>query len=143
MNQADYHDADLLLRLFDLRREAKLRQAREFALHTCKFKDYPDFLRKYGRNHKQNVMIGMVFGYWEMACLLVDRGLLNRDLFDASHFEQVQLWYKFKPVIEGRRKEWNFPDAMKNLERVATSHPAAGFMAQQTSPPKKKAAGAR
>jgi hypothetical protein len=59
----------------------------------------------------------------------VDRGLIDKDLFDTCTTEHVFLFLKFRPVIEGFRKEWNFPQMLASLERVATSHP--GFAEMQ------------
>ena len=138
-----YYDADLLLRVYDLRRETRIRQARDFVLHKCSFKDYEDFKKKYPEDSPGRAHIGMVFTYWDMVCALVARGLLDEDLFNTCNTEHVFLWFKYKPVITGGRAEYQFPAHLASLEKVAMRHPAAAKMeqwvAQMASPPPKKA----
>jgi hypothetical protein len=138
-----YYDADLLLRVYDLRRESRLRDARDFVLTQCHFKDYADFKKKYSEENEQAQRhIGMVFTYWDMVCALVARGLLDEELFSTCNGEHVFLWFKFKPVILGRRAEYGFPELLSSLEKVATRHPAAVQIAQfvASQPPTKQAA---
>lgn len=124
-SNATPEDAKLLLQLYDLRREKRLRQARDFIRQDCKFKDYKDFLKRYPEGSKENTYIGMVAGYWELACTLVAKGLIDEDLFQATNFEHVGVWFKLKPVFEGWRKQYQYDDIMKNLETIATRSPAA------------------
>lgn len=118
-------DAKLLLQLYDLRREKMLRRARDFVQRDCKFKNYKDFTKRYREGSKQSTYVGMVVGYWDMACTLVAKGLINEELFNATTFEHVTVWFKFKPLAEAWRKEYKFPDIMRSLETIATRHPGA------------------
>ncbi len=131
-------DAKLLLQLYDLRREKLLRRARDFVQRGCKFKNYKDFEKRYPLGSKERNYIGMVLGYWNLACTLVGKGLLNEELFQATNFEHVGLWFKFKPVVEEFRKQLKHP-VFASLEAVAGRHPAAGRYPQR--PPAKKKAG--
>jgi hypothetical protein len=124
-SQATHEDAKLLLQLYDLRREKKLRQARDFVGRELKFKDFKDFQKRYPDASKGGLFIGMVLGYWDMACTLVAKGLIAEDLFNATNYEHMAVWQKLKPVIEGWRKQYNYPDFAKSLEAVASRHPAA------------------
>jgi hypothetical protein len=127
MASPSHEDAKLLLELYDLRREKRLRQARDFIGHSLKFKDYKDFQKRYPEGSKEGTFIGMVLGYWDMACTLVNRGLIAEDLFQETNFEHVAVWFKLKPIIEAWRKEYQFPDFAKSLEAVATRHPGASY----------------
>jgi len=137
---ATHEDARLLLELYDLRREKRLRQARDFVQLELKFKDYKDFQKRYPEGSKQGNYVGMVTGYWEMACTLVAKGLIAEELFNATNFEHVAIWFKLKPIIEGWRKEYHYDEIMKNLETVATGHPAAAAFAPEPEKGKKKKA---
>jgi len=122
---ATHEDAKLLLQLYDLRREKRLRQARDFVQRDCKFKDYKDFQKRYPEGSKQATYIGMVLGYWDMACTLVEKGLIAEDLFNATNYEHVWMWQKLRPLIEAWRKQYSFPAYAAALEAVANRHPAA------------------
>ena len=122
---ATHEDAKLLLQLYDLRREKRLRQARDFVGRELKFKDYKDFQKRYPDASKGGLFIGMVLGYWDMACTLVAKGLIAEDLFNATNYEHVAVWQKLKPIIEAWRKQYNYPDFARSLEAVAGRHPAA------------------
>ena len=118
-----YNDADLLLRIYELRREPKLRAARDFMNKKCSFRDYDEYKKKYPMGSPAGQAWGMVIGYWDMVCALVDRGALDKDLFNICTSEHVFLYLKYRQVIEGGRREANFPEMFASLERVATSHP--------------------
>lgn len=124
-SHATHEDAKLLLQLYDLRREKRLRQARDFVGRELKFKDYKDFQKRYPDASKEGLFIGMVLGYWDMACTLVAKGLIAEDLFNATNYEHVAVWQKLKPIIEAWRKQYNYPDFARSLETVAARHPAA------------------
>lgn len=127
MEPSNYHDADLLLRIYDMRRETQLRQARDL-VKTLKFKDAADFQKRYPEDSAGSKALGKVFGYWELVCTLVDKGLLNEELFQVTNFEHVMTWYRFKSVVESWRKEWNYPELALPLQRIAERHPAYKMM---------------
>lgn len=132
--KANREDARLLLQLYDLRREKVLRRARDFVQKDCQFKDYKDFVKKYPEGGKQAKYVGMALGYWDMACTLAARGLIHEELFNATNFEHMALWFKFKPVIEGWRKQWKYPGLMAALEQVALRHSVAAAYQQAAAP---------
>ncbi len=124
-SEATKEDAQLLLELYDLRREKVLRRARDFVQNGCTFKNYGDFQKQYRNGSRKYNYVGMVLGYWDMACTLVAQGLINEELFNSTNFEHVGLWFKFRPLVEAWRKESKRPDLMRNLETIAVRHPAA------------------
>ena len=137
---ATQEDAKLLLQLYDLRREKVLRRARDFVGKDCKFKDYKDFVKKYPEGSKQRTYVGMALGYWDMACTLVVKGLLDEDLFNSTSFEHVALWFKFKSLAEAWRKEYHHPGIMESLQALAERHPAAATYQQKPKVKKDKKA---
>ncbi len=142
MPQATQEDARLLLQVYDMRREARLRQARDFFGRQLKFKDYADFNKRYPQSSKGAAHVAMLLGYWDTVCTLVDKGLLNAELFQSTTFEHVSVWFKLKPVIEGWRKDYQYPSFAASVEAVAKAHPgAASYMqweAEAAAKPKKK-----
>jgi len=131
-----YEGARLLLQLYDLRREKALRRARDFVNRELKFKDVKDFNRRHPEGSKGMRYIGMVIGYWETACALVSRGLIDEDLFNAVTYEHLEVWKKLKPLVAAWRKQWQAPQMLQALEEVATRHPV--MAAAANTPAKKK-----
>ncbi len=112
-------DADIILRLYDLRREPEMRKARD----TVFTEFWPDSVeellaatRAYGTD--LNRYIRQVFGYWEMACSLVVSGALNEDLFFACSHEMYPLFAKVHRFVGEFREATNSPDAFANIERL-------------------------
>ena len=138
MAEPTQEDAKLLLQLYDLRREKVLRRARDFVQRDCKFKDYKDFTKRYPEGTKERTYVGMALGYWDLACTLVLKGLLNEDLFNSTNFEHVAMWYKFRSLAENWRKEFQYPGIMQALETVASRHPVAAAFQQAPAAPKGK-----
>ena len=136
---ANHEDARLLLELYDLRREKVLRRARDFVGQDLKFKDFQDYQKRYPEGGKQSRYVAMVLGYWDLACALVARGLINEELFNATNFEHVGVWFKLRPVVEALRKRYRSEWIMKSLETVATRHPGAATYAQMMEGDGKKA----
>ncbi len=127
MDSPNYQDADLLLRIYDMRRETQLRQARDL-VQKMKFKDAADFEKRHPEKSPGSRALGKVLGYWELVCTLVDKELLNEELFQQTNFEHVSVWFLFKPVVEAWRKEWNYPELALPLQRVAERHPGYKMM---------------
>ena len=125
VSEPTQEDAKLILELYDLRREKALRRARDFVQKGCKFKNYKDFNKRYPEGSKERTYVGMALGYWDLACTLVVKGLINEDLFNATNFEHVGLWFKFQPLAEAWRKEYKYDGIMRSLETLASRHPAA------------------
>jgi len=94
-------DAELILKLYDLRREPRMRQARQWVMHEFNPKNLDELLavqRDFGSD--QNQMWRQVIGYWEMAAALVLHGALDRELFLESNGENLFLMAKFGQLSE-------------------------------------------
>ena len=115
----DHHDAELLLRLYDLRREDRLREAREWFMKEMKMESAQDFAARVPRGSREHASYRMVTSYWEMAASLVTRGLINEDLFFENTGELWIVWQKIKHLAPSTRETFKNPHAWKNLETVA------------------------
>jgi len=114
-DKADHTDAELILRLYDLRREAVMRKARNdlfLKFHPKSYKDVQDVQK---RNHPLNTAYRMVSSYWEMAAGFVKHGILNADLFAENCGEGLFLYAKVEPYVGQLRHEYA-PTAYVNLE---------------------------
>ena len=114
----DHHDAELVLRLYELRREPTMREAR-VAINT-KFtpRTFEEFSALTNSDHPLNAAYRQVGSYWEMAYSLIRHGVLNADLAMESNGEGMLLFLKAQPFLEEIRAV--SPRAYRNAEWVAT-----------------------
>lgn len=119
MGQVSHEQADLLLKLYDLRREAKLREARSWYMGEFQANSPEELLQKYPPNSAQNAQMRMVIGYWEMTCGFVNRGLIDDEMFFESNGEFWFVFEKIRPILPGLRAMFGNPIAFKHLEAAA------------------------
>jgi hypothetical protein len=118
-DRADHHDAELLLRLYELRREERLREAREWFMREMKMESAQDFAARVPRGSREHTSYRMVTSYWEMAASIVNRGLINEDLFFENTGELWIVWQKVKHLAPAMRENLKNPHVWANLESVA------------------------
>ena len=100
MESKPTHDqAQLHLKVYDQRREAKLRQARDWFGKNYIVNNIDDAMRIAPMGSETGVYVSMVIGYWEQACALLNYGLLHEDLFFETNGEFFGVWEAVKPVI--------------------------------------------
>ncbi len=117
-------DAQLILELFNLRRETELRKARRWIESEFWPRSYDEVKRlmmDYGA--QENTWFRMVGGYWEMAASLVVQGALSPELFHANNQEMYFLFGKLQPFVAEMRKDMEAPEAMSNMEKVINTTP--------------------
>jgi hypothetical protein len=118
-------DAELVLRLYELRQEETLRKARRFLVFDFNPKTVED-LRVVSRDTKSenNPSWRQAISYWEMAASLVLRGALDADLFLDSSLEGILLYAKFHHFHAETEKQSGNPFMGKTAELIA-KYPAA------------------
>jgi hypothetical protein len=126
---ATYEDANLLLRLYELRREEKLRKARAWFVSECKPKTFAEWQELCPLGSENNAYYRMVTTYWEMACSMVAGGVLHPELFIQNSLEHLLVWERIKGLVPEARQSINAPQQLKNLELVAGL--AAEWLAKQ------------
>lgn len=114
-----FQTAQLLLSLYELRREKKMREARHWFLSSFRPETPADFLRLCPPGSETEAYFRMVYSYWEMAASFVTAGIMDSDLFIHNNGELVQVWERIRPLVAAWREAWNNPLAVKNLEEVA------------------------
>ena len=116
-NQATYDDANLCLRLFELRREETMRKARNWfaGFHASNPADLPPM------GTPENAYFRMVTSYWDMAASFVTSGVLNQDLFLDTNGELLFVWEKVRELLPQMRTANKNPGYMKNLETVGNA----------------------
>src|SRR6478672_5338619 len=117
-----YEDAKLVLKLYELRREEKLRAARDWFGGKFFPQTAEDVTALAGTD---NVYYRMVTSYWEMAASFVVRGILNTDLFLDSGGEMIFVWAKLGEVVPQLRRNVGSEYLLKNVEAVIESSPRA------------------
>ncbi len=121
--QATPVDAELILKLYDLRREAEMRKARNWWLVTFWPETADDFVKVgMAMGTQENNWLRQVGGYWEMAASLVLHGALNEDLFLETSFcgEMFFIFAKVRPFLGELREKFQSPTMMGNIEKVIT-----------------------
>jgi hypothetical protein len=115
----DNYDAELLLRLYDLRREEKLRRAREWMIGKFQADSVEDLDKQLPPGSEESAFFRMALSYWDMAACLVNHGLLNEDLFFENTAEFWLVWEKVRHLAPGMREARKNPLAWKSLETLA------------------------
>jgi hypothetical protein len=113
-------DADLILKLYDLRREATMREARNwfFTFNPTTIEDVLEALMS-----DQSGYYRMVVSYWDMAAAMVNNGAIDEQLFNETNGEHLFVFAKIAPVIEDIRTMLGSPDFLRNLEAVVKRMP--------------------
>jgi len=118
----DHYDAELLLRLYDLRREAKLRQARAWFVREFRADSATEFFERLPPGTEENDFFSMVVSYWEMAGSIVNHGLIKEEFFFENTSEFWLVWAKIKHLAPEVRAKWKSPLVWKNLEVLAEKY---------------------
>jgi hypothetical protein len=117
-----YDDANLVLKLYDMRREERLRKARAwFAANFKGVTTIEGFQKLCAPGTDENASFRMTTTYWDMAASFVTAGVLNEALFYDSGRELLLVWERVKDYVAAFRAANNDPVYMKNLETVGLS----------------------
>ena len=117
-----YESARLILELYNLRREATMREARSFWI-TFNPETVQDLMTAMGGPNGAHVR--MVISYWDMACSLVVNGAIDPKMFNDANGEHLVVFGKIEAIMPQMRQTIGDPNAWKNLETVALSGPDA------------------
>jgi hypothetical protein len=116
-------DVQLILQLYDLRREAEMRKARNWWTGEFFPQNADDFLKvAWAMGTQENNWLRMVSGYWAMAASFVLQGALNEDLFlqPGCSGEMFLIYAKLHPFIKELRQKLDDPHVFLNVEKVIT-----------------------
>ena len=119
MSETTYEQVNLMLKLYELRREPKLREARDWFAANFQVKTAEDVMRLCPPGSKENAYMRMVVGYWEMVASIVNRGLIDEDLFFENSGEQWMVWEQVKPVLGAWRTMFGSQKVFQNMEEQA------------------------
>ncbi len=118
----DHHDAELLIQVYDLRREAVLRQSRHAIQREFWPKSWDDVLALTKPDHPLNAAYRQTGTYWEMVYSFVRHGIVHPAFWLENNGEGLFLFAKVEPFLAKIRDEGN-PVAFRNAEWVARECP--------------------
>jgi hypothetical protein len=114
-------DAELLLRLYEIRRDPELRRARQWFLKDFQPTGWDEIKTRYLTHTDEDRWFRMTISYWEMLATMVNRGVLHDELFFEHTGEDVVTWERCKPWIAGARASIR-PSYMHNFEKLVANH---------------------
>ncbi len=113
-------EANLILKLYDLRREPVMREARNwfFTFNPTSTQDFVEVMMgDKGAYYRMDV------SYWEMAAALVNNGAIDQQMFNDANGEQIFVYSKVQPFLADLRKAFNLPEYLGQLEKLIASTP--------------------
>jgi hypothetical protein len=115
-----HHDAELILKLYELRREPVMREARTwfFTFNPQKVEDFLDTLTSDKSGYYR-----MVISYWDMAASLVNNGAIDAQMFNDANGEHLFVYSKMEPFLTDLRRENGNPHFLGHLEKVVKQIP--------------------
>ena len=113
--------ADLILKLYDLRREDKMREARNwiFSFNPTSVDDYWATMM----DPQVGGYLRMVTSYWDMAASLVNHGAIDADMFNDTVGEHIMVFAKIQPLLAELRARFQNPKAFQHLEKLILDQP--------------------
>jgi hypothetical protein len=122
--QPTHEQAQLHLQVYEMRREAKLRQARDWYFKNYIVESFDDSLRIATPGTENGALAMMVLSYWEQACALLNYGLLHEDLFFETSGEFFGVWELVKPTIAQGREKFANKQFLAHMEKAAQRYEA-------------------
>ncbi|HEX8000514.1 MAG TPA: hypothetical protein VF528_19180 [Pyrinomonadaceae bacterium] len=118
-----YEAANLILKLYELRREEVMRKARQWYIAEFNPENTQDIASV--TTGDNSAYYRMVTTYWDMACSFVTNGAIDAQMFNDANMEHVAVYSKIEPFIAEIRTVSNMPHYMQHLEKVVTGMPNA------------------
>ena len=119
-----HEQAQLQLQVYDLRREARLRQARDWFQQNFQAETVEEAMRYMQPGSEEGAFFGMVIGYWEQTCALLNYGLLHDELFFETNGEFFGIWEQLKATVPQFREQFHDPNMLANMEKAAKRYEA-------------------
>ena len=136
--------AELVLKLYEIRRETALRTARDYVGGEFQPKSVDDFVNLVKEGGKQSGHILQVFGYWDMVAAFVVHGALDESLIYDTCQEMYFQFGKIQPFLTEFRQKMGLPEFLKSMEAVVATaqhrRSLPGVKAKAPKPPKTRPA---
>ncbi len=122
MDRLDPANAQILLQLYELRREEKMRRARKWLVESFWAENLEEFGMVCPPGSPENAYYRMVTGYWDMVASIVNRGMLDEDLYFENSVEALLTWLRVRSVTLQMRDDRKNPLLLRNLEALSVKH---------------------
>ena len=119
---ATHEDAQLILQLYDMRRETRMREARSWFSANCNFGSWLDFQRSHPMGSDGSERFWQVVSYWDMVGSFVAAGVLHKELFFESAGEMVFVWLRVEPMLAEMREAWREPRMLRSLQQAGNDY---------------------
>ena len=119
MSKGKQRDADLILKLYDLRREETMRKARDWMIRFNP-DSMQDIINVILSEH--SAYFRMVTSYWEMAASLVNHGAIDEEMFNDANGEHLVVFAKLQPFLADMRAQFS-PNSFQHLEQLVMRTP--------------------
>jgi hypothetical protein len=117
-------DALVILKLYELRRDEKLREARQWYFSEFLPRSAMDVVALYRGGERASANFRMITSYWDMAASLVLNGAIDEKLFQDANTEHIFVYTKIADHLPEIRSLFREPDYLINLEKLVLSTPA-------------------
>ncbi len=119
----EYESADLILKLYEMRREPVMREARNWMIGF--FPESAQGIMQTMINPQTSAYYRMVTTYWDMAASFVVNGAIDERMFNDANAEHIVVFSKIEPFLEELRTTLQNPNMLKNLETLVMRMPNA------------------
>ncbi len=126
--------AELVLRLYELRREPVMRQARNYIGGAFLPASADELVSLVKAGTQESAYILQVYGYWDMVSAFVLHGALSEALLYDVCQEMYFQWAKIAPYLAGFREKMNLPEWMRSIERVVNGSAGRAFAPGDDAP---------
>jgi hypothetical protein len=120
-----YDDANLILHLYDIRREDRMRRARAWFTANFKVKTWDELQKLAPGGSDENASFRMVVTYWDMVASFITSGVLNKELFFQSGRELLLVWERMRDILPDIRTQYKDPHLWSHLETVGNEFATA------------------
>ena len=115
--------ADLILKLYKLRRETVMRDARNWMMAF--FPESAEDIKNVMLDEQSSAYFRMVTSYWNMAASFVNQGAIDEEMFNEANGEHIIVFSKIQPFLQELREGMNNPNFLSNLENLVMRMPDA------------------
>ena len=116
MGQVTHDQANLMLRLYELRRERRMREARDWFVLECHASSPQELLSRFPPGSQENASFRMVTSYWEMVAGMVNRGLIDDEFFFENGAEGWLVYDRMRPLLPAWREMMGTSNTLRQLE---------------------------
>lgn len=113
-----YDDANLILRLYEMRREERMRKARAWFTSHFRVATWEELQKLAPSGSDENASYRMVVTYWDMVASFITSGVLHKELFFQSGRELLLVWERMRDVVPEIRRQYKDPHLWSHLETV-------------------------